>query len=286
MDIYPRIIIQQIIKGYEEMMDISTTASPFLYLYYLLPIFIVVIFFKSPQGKGILGEFVVNVAAKLLLDKDRYHLIKNVTIPTEDGTTQIDHIIVSEYGIFVIESKNMKGWIFGDERQSHWTQKIYRYSHKFQNPLRQNYKHVKTIQHILDIEEEKIFSVVVFVGDCTFKTEMPENVRYGIGYIDYIKSKTDKLFSAREVERFVSLIESSRLARSLNTRLRHINNVKRILDEKERANLCPKCGAQLLLRTAKKGANAGKKFYGCSNFPRCRYSAPVPSDDTTEQNLE
>lgn len=122
------------------MIDISTILAPLLQLWYLIPIVLIIAFFKSPSGKGIIGEFLVNIAARLKLDKKQYHLIKNVTLQTEDGTTQIDHIIVSEYGIFVVETKNMKGWIFGDEKQKSWTQKIYKYTNKFQNPLYQNYK--------------------------------------------------------------------------------------------------------------------------------------------------
>ncbi len=68
-------------------------------LWYLLPILILATLFKSSWFKGVMGEFVVNVAAKLMLDKNEYHLIKNVTLPTEDGTTQIDHVIVSKYGL-------------------------------------------------------------------------------------------------------------------------------------------------------------------------------------------
>jgi len=67
--------------------------------------------------KGVLGEFKVNLATKLFLDKRIYTLLKNVTLPTADGTTQIDHVIVSRYGVFVIETKNMKGWIFGSAQQ-------------------------------------------------------------------------------------------------------------------------------------------------------------------------
>ncbi len=96
-------------------------------------------FFKTPIEKGIAGEFLVNLAINSRLYKKKYHLLKNVTLPTEDGTTQIDHIIVLQYGIFVIETKNMKGWIFGEEHQRTWTQKIYKHTSKFQNPLHQNY---------------------------------------------------------------------------------------------------------------------------------------------------
>jgi len=71
-----------------------------------------------------------------------------------------------------------------------WTQQIFKSKHTFQNPLHQNYKHTKTLESILGVESDKLFSVVVFVGDSTFKTTMPENVTYAGGYISFIKSKT------------------------------------------------------------------------------------------------
>lgn len=212
----------------------------------------------------------MNLAAKLFLNKDEYHLIKNVTLPTEGGTTQIDHIIVSKYGVFVIETKNMKGWIFGSEKQRTWTQKIYKHTNKFQNPLHQNYKHTKTVQARLDIPEDKLFSVVVFVGDSTFKTEMPDNVTYAGGYVGFIKSKKDVLLSNAEVTDAIRVIESGRLTSSMKTNREHVAYVKSVVEDKK--NKCPKCGSELVVRVAKKGANAGKEFLGCSGFPKCRYA--------------
>jgi len=84
---------------------------------YLFPLLALIAFLKSPFFKGLFGEFFVNLLAKFFLDKNVYHLVKNVTLPAEDGTTQIDHIIVSRYGIFVVETKNLKGRIFGSENQ-------------------------------------------------------------------------------------------------------------------------------------------------------------------------
>lgn len=116
--------------------------------------------------------------ARLMLDKGTYHRVHNVTLPTRDGTTQIDHILVSCFGVFVLETKNMRGWIFGGEKQAQWTQKLYKHTLKFQNPLRQNFKHVKVIEATLQIPPDMIHSVVVFVGGSTFKTDMPSNVTY------------------------------------------------------------------------------------------------------------
>jgi len=230
-------------------------------------------FFKTPIGKGIAGEFLVNLAINIRLDKKKYHLLKNVTLPTEDGTTQIDHIIVSQYGIFVIETKNMKGWIFGEEHQRTWTQKIYKHTSKFQNPLHQNYKHTKIIESLLELKTDSIFSVVTFVGESTFKTDMPKNVTHGGEFISFIKSKTIKLLSEKEVQNIVSRIENGQLSKTRKTHKEHIKHVQKIVKDKEETNSCPKCGSELILRVAKKGKNKGNKFYGCSNYPKCRHSA-------------
>lgn len=239
-------------------------------LWYLIPAAIFVAVIKSPWFKGIVGEFIVNLSARLFLDKEKYHLIKNVTLPTEDGTTQIDHIIISVYGIFVVETKNMKGWIFGSSNQKTWTQKIYRHSHKFQNPLHQNYKHTQTLAGLLELSDEQIFSVVVFVGDSTFKTEMPENVTYGRGYIRFIQSKTQPVLTPIQVKEIVQKIEAGRLTASFKTDRAHIKHVKEIVSEKNTKKQCPKCGHGMVLRTAKKGLNSGNQFWGCSNYPKCR----------------
>jgi len=241
-------------------------------LWYLIPLAILVTIVKSPWFKGLMGEFIVNLSVKWILDKTKYHLIKNVTLPTEDGTTQIDHIIVSVFGVFVVETKNMKGWIFGSQNQKTWTQKIYKHSSKFQNPLHQNYKHVKTLESLLGLNEQQVHSVIVFIGDSTFKTEMPENVTYGGGYARYIKSKTDQVLTESEVNEITKKIETGRLAPSFRINREHVKHVKNIIAEKENNNLpsCPKCGASMVLRETKKGQNIGKRFWGCTEFPQCR----------------
>jgi len=244
-------------------------------LWYLIPFFIFITLFKSAWFKGVLGEFIVNLLARFQLDKNVYHLLKNVTLPTENGTTQIDHIIVSVYGVFVVETKNIRGWIFGNAHQKMWTQQIFKHKNKFQNPLHQNYKHVKTIQALLNLSDEQLHSVIVFVGNSEFKTPQPDNVTYGMGYIRYIKSKADLLITLREKDQIISSIENGRLTASLKTNRKHTQHVKEIISEKETLNPCPKCGNEMRLRETKKGENKGKQFWGCSSFPRCRSTIPL-----------
>ncbi len=222
--------------------------------------------------KGMVGEGIVNFSAKLWLDKEKYHLIKNVTLPTADGSTQIDHVIVSIYGIFVIETKNMEGWIFGNPDHEKWTQTIYKCSYKFQNPLKQNYKHVKALQALLGITNDPIFLLVIFIGDSTFKTEMPENVTQGIDFIRYIKSKTRPILSKLDVSKIINSIENVRIKPSFKTNREHVRHVKDIVNQKENSSshTCPRCGNSMVLRKTKKGESIGKKFWGCSKFPKCR----------------
>ncbi|MFA0570919.1 nuclease-related domain-containing protein, partial [Vibrio gallaecicus] len=89
-------------------------------VWYVVPLLLVVSIFKSRWFKGVFGEFLVNKLLSHLPASD-YTLIKDVTLPTEEGTTQIDHVVVSKFGIFVVETKNMKGWIFGSKSQKQWT---------------------------------------------------------------------------------------------------------------------------------------------------------------------
>lgn len=195
---------------------------------------VIAIILKNPWFKGWIGELQINLITKFFLDKNVYRLIKNVTIPADGGTTQIDHVIVSRFGVFVVETKNLRGWIFGKEGDAYWTQKLYRHSEKFQNPLRQNYKHMKTLSEILGISEDKMHSVVVFTGDSSFKTDMSENVTNPRGYIRYIRSQTKPVLAEGEVSRIIKSIAEKRLVPGLKTHFQHVKHVKDIKAEKNR----------------------------------------------------
>ncbi|ELV8733658.1 NERD domain-containing protein [Vibrio vulnificus] len=238
-------------------------------VWYLVPLLLIVSVFKSRWLKGVFGEFLVNRLLSKLPESD-YTLIKDVTLPTNDGTTQVDHLVVSRYGIFVVETKNMKGWIFGSARQKQWTQKIYRHSSKFQNPLHQNYKHIKALETLLGCSEEHLHSVIVFIGDSTFKTEMPPNVTYARGSIRYIQQFNDVVFSDKDYARLTESINQIKLKRGIITDLKHRKHVKEVVTSKASSNQCPRCGSEMVLRETKRGENIGKQFWGCSTFPKCR----------------
>lgn len=174
--------------------------------------------------KGILGETVINVATWLKLEKGVYHRLNNITLPlAKGGSTQIDHVIVSIYGIFVIETKNYKGWIYGNEKQQQWTQVFPNgRKYKFQNPLRQNYLHIKTLADLLDLEISYFYSMIAFIGECELKTrdELPEHVLKG-GVISYIKNKQNEILTEVEVKSIVGQIETKGFTKSWRTNSQH-----------------------------------------------------------------
>jgi predicted RNA-binding Zn-ribbon protein involved in translation (DUF1610 family) len=222
--------------------------------------------------KGWVGEIQGTLAKKLFLDPAIYTDINNITIPTSNGTAQIDHVVVSQFGIFVVETKNYQGWIFGCAEQAQWTQALPGgKKFRFQNPLRQNYRHIKALSEFLDLPEDKFHSVVMFWGETEFKTPMPENVM-DRGYATYFKSKAVPLFSLEEVEQIVGAIKTGILPRTWATRNAHIESLR---ERHASTTTCPKCGKPLVLRIAKSGKHAGSQFYGCSGFPACRFMKNV-----------
>ena len=191
--------------------------------WWLIQLLILVAIAKTAWFKGLMGEWLVNLVATMALPS--FTRFRNVTLKTPDGTTQIDHIIVSRYGIFCVETKNMQGWIFGNEQDRQWTQKIYRQSYRFQNPLRQNYKHVRALESLLGLSRGTVHSVVVFAGGATIKTAMPDNVTYALGFPRYVKSFRKSVF--QDVDHICEVIESGRLAPTWRTHRAHVRNVKR-----------------------------------------------------------
>lgn len=212
------------------------------------------------QGAG--ESAVKRKIESLIKRKSEFGLFNGIILKTPDGTTQIDHILISPYGIFVIETKNFKGWIFGDANQKKWTQSLYKNKFQFQNPIHQNFKHVKAVQNFLNVNSKFIFSIVVFAGNSRFMTDMPENVMQLPNLLPYIEAHTQRILSDSKVEEFCQKLE----AYTNNTPFTH-NDHMRNIKENIANPICSKCGIQMVLRTVRGG---NRQFWGCSNYPTCR----------------
>lgn len=156
------------------------------------------------QKKGTVGEQIIKVLALSKLNPQQYHYFGNLIIPNGLGrTTQIDHIIVSPFGIFVVEAKYFAGWIYGKMADKQWTHTLNRHSkYKFPNPLHQNYAHIKALMNILALRDENLFhSVVAFTHrECQIKTELPNNACLLNDFIPFIQNHTQEMLSTHQIE--------------------------------------------------------------------------------------
>lgn len=217
--------------------------------------------------RGWLGEKVTTLGLWLFLDTKVYQRFHDVIVPATNGTTQIDHLLISPFGLFVIETKNISGWIFGSKDQHKWTQSLYGKTFSFQNPLLQNYRHTKCLADYLDIDHSIIHPIVFFISKCTFKTPMPSNVLRS-GLSSYISGFRQPLLMEGEIQRIVMAVRTLKADPSLT----HRNHMRSLRARYDSTSTCPKCGANLVERVAKRGSNAGSRFLGCSGYPRCRYT--------------
>lgn len=221
-----------------------------------------------PKIRGWTGEKAVAVVLAGL-PKEEYIAIHDIMLNTGRGTTQIDHIVVSIYGIFVIETKNYKGWITGGDKSDQWVKNMYGKKYSFRNPVRQNFGHVKALENLLGLSENIFIPVVVFTPDADLKVKTKNNVIYSNRLKKFIRKFTEKKILKEELLIYADKIKSADVS-SRENKKEHVNQIKnRIEAEKEqiKQGICPKCGGELVKRNGKYG-----KFIGCSNYPKCKFT--------------
>lgn len=269
------------------------------------------------NDKGRFGEYLIYKHLKKYEETGAKFLF-NVYIPKENGeTSEIDVLMLCSKGIFVFESKNYSGWIFGNENQKNWYQTLPQGKGKsrkehFYNPVMQNAAHIKHLNSFLR-EDIPMHSIITFSDRCTLKNISIKSNNIFVIHRNSVLTTVEQIFHQSTEE----ILNSEKIAYIYNklypytqvdeqTKENHIENILQktnsiispnissdnsmtekentitspeentvihtIQTEADKKELyCPKCNSILLLRTATKGTNAGKQFYGCSNFPKCRY---------------
>lgn len=220
--------------------------------------------------RGFFGEKAVAFFLSKL-DPAKYKVINNIMLQVGGRTTQIDHVVVSNYGIFVIETKNCQGWILGNEFDDYWTQVIYKRKEKLHNPIKQNYGHIQALKEVLgECTDVNYISIVAFTTKADLKVKANTGVIYTINLPKTIRKYNTLTISdsvkEQIYEKLLSLNIDNKENRKAHVQAIH-NNVVDIY-KKVDANTCPKCGGNLLLRNGKFG-----QFKGCSNYPKCRFIA-------------
>ena len=165
------------------------------------------------------------------LDPEEYEVLSDIMLPDRnDATTQVDFIVVSEYGVFVIEAKNYSGWLFAREKDKFWTQSLKdNVKNTFPNPIRQNWAHICALESATGIPKSVMFPVVAFSDRGEFKTNIPDGVCYFSEVVSAIQSKTEPLVKREQVPEIVDAIlawdktitPEQRAAHVANLRARH-----------------------------------------------------------------
>lgn len=220
------------------------------------------------ENLGQFGEF----STEFALTNDNLDgelvVLKNIYVPYRDKTSEIDLLMIHEKGIFVFESKNYSGWIFGNASQLNWTQSLQNgEKHHFYNPIRQNQTHIKALSEYLNMPISSFTSYIVFSERCSLKS-VPENTDQVIivRRPDMLKKLRTQLGSSVNLYSSEEMLQLVQKLQPLTNKdeaekQQHINDIK----EK-----CPFCGNELVLRRGKYG-----QFWGCSTYPKCKFTRPL-----------
>jgi len=237
------------------------------YLWLLVVIVFVYRLFK-PKIKGVIGEKTISVFLSRL-DPSKYKVINDLMLKTDGRTSQIDHVVVSNYGLFVIETKNYKGWILGDEHGEQWTQVIYKRKEKFYNPIRQNYGHIQALkQNLQEYQEINYIPIIVFSINAELKVKTNSKVIYSVNLLKTIREYMSESLTDQQKEEIYSKLTKLNVCEK-EVRTQHVDGIhkkKAEVAQKLGSNRCPKCGGGLIMRKGKYG-----DFKGCSNYPKCRF---------------
>lgn len=220
------------------------------------------------ENTGQFGEF----ATEFALTNDNLDgelvVLKNLYVPLQGKTTEIDLLMIHEKGIFVFESKNYSGWIFGSSDQLNWTQSLQNgEKNKFYNPIRQNRTHIKALSEYLGKPMSEFTSYIIFSERCTLKkvpedtddiiiVRRPNMLKKLRATLKTAQSKYDHDEIQSMANRLISLTNKDALEKQ-----QHIENIK---------TKCPFCGSELILRKGKYG-----QFWGCSAYPKCTFTRPA-----------
>ena len=226
---------------------------------------------------GDVGEHAV--ARKLRwLPRNQYFIINDLMFTRNSGnTTQIDHIVVSPYGIFVIETKNIYGYIHGTDNSKLWRSCWRNRDLAFDNPALQNKAHINALVEKLNISDEKFVSIIAFSNNANLQTAVNDSyVVYWSQVRKLIRRYKEPVMTIEKAEKIyeylLAINITDKKARKQHAARAKINrnNYKIRSQESVENGRCPRCGGRLVRRTGKNGP-----FYGCSNYPNCKYTHPA-----------
>lgn len=240
-----------------------------IFLLVIIPIVVARRFFTpyTSLSKGNYGEkCVAGILAQL--PTEEYKIFNDIYIQYNNMSVQIDHLVISKYGVFVIETKNYSGTIYGYENADKWTQYVGNEKYLFKNPIKQNKFHTLAVKNALRIAESAVVPIVVFTLKSELKCQTSTIVVYLHQLLGVIHSKKDIKFRNESIDVLINNLNNSTIAHE-NIEEKHVEDINKRKEEYNEcvANMiCPRCKGKLVERQGKYG-----KFIGCSNYPYCKF---------------
>jgi hypothetical protein len=182
-----------------------------LHLLWIVPLLLLIFFLASPRFRGDIAETRVRRLLASGLERNLYTVFNDVVLPSGGGTVQVDHLVVSRFGIFVIESCYVRGWISGTAVQERWRQHFTWRSVRFPNPVHRNRLQVDALQRLLDFPTAAFHPLVVLVGHKGFRKRPPEQVVSPESLLAQIRKKSRPLLSAEQANDVLHKIGQARL---------------------------------------------------------------------------
>lgn len=217
------------------------------------------------ENKGQFGEYYIDFALTNHNLDGKFSVFRNVYVPCGNKTSEVDLIMVHEKGIFVFESKNYSGWIFGSEDQLQWTQSLNGgQKNHFYNPIRQNRTHINALSQYLELPPEAFYSYIVFSERCELKQVPPSTASC------IIVRRPKMLRYLRDTLKTNPIVYTPEDMQTICTKLSSLTNVSEAEKQQHIEDIntkCPFCGNELVLRKGKYG-----DFWGCSSYPKCKFT--------------
>lgn len=240
-------------------------------IFYIFAAFCIIrIILNNPRVKGSMGEAKIKQIIGRPCDvpgREKF-VIHNLMLENNSHTTQIDHVVINQNGVFVIETKNYSGTIYGNDNQREWTQ-VFSYGREkyhFYNPVKQNAGHVHSVRKLIG-DGIPVHSLVVFTKGNT-STIDSDYVYTPEGFSEKLHQGSSQKLTPKEMTNaYKTLLAADKKDTISNAE--HVKNIRNT--QIDIANgICPRCHSKLVIRHEKNG-----DFVGCSNYPKCRFTKPL-----------
>lgn len=174
---------------------------------------------------GLRGEYTVSKELHRLGGK--YIILNDLMLRTAYGTCQIDHIVLSPYGIFVVETKNISGKITGNDEWKEWYWVGKDFNKTIYNPVMQNFRHIDVLSDTLGLSADNFISIIVFTGKAHIRVETSHAVMFLGQLVPFIKLFRYECLSGSTIFQYRDKLQKCNITDS-SEREKHVTYAKKI----------------------------------------------------------